>query len=186
MAGIQLAKLSGLTVLATSSPHNFELLKSLGADETFDYKSPTVSADIRTATNNQLKYAWDCIGDGAALCAAALSDSEPSDYGSIMPADLDLLKQTNPQVNGHESVRGYDTMGEHFLFLGQTPIDPDPAVMNFYASFLAETQPLLESGKIKPLKSSVNRTGEGLEGAVAGLKAMEEGKVSGEKLVYTL
>lgn len=28
---------SGLTVITTASPHNFELLKSLGADYTFDY-----------------------------------------------------------------------------------------------------------------------------------------------------
>jgi NADPH:quinone reductase-like Zn-dependent oxidoreductase len=28
---------SGLEVITTSSPHNFELLKSLGADHVFDY-----------------------------------------------------------------------------------------------------------------------------------------------------
>lgn len=33
---IQLAKLSGYTVVATSSPKNFELLKSFGADATYD------------------------------------------------------------------------------------------------------------------------------------------------------
>jgi len=34
---IQFAKLSGLEVITTSSPHNFSLLKSLGADYVFDY-----------------------------------------------------------------------------------------------------------------------------------------------------
>ncbi|KAL4861987.1 hypothetical protein BDV12DRAFT_203465 [Aspergillus spectabilis] len=50
--GIQFAKLSGLKVIATASPHNFVYLKSLGADVVFDYRSPTVAADIRAFTNN--------------------------------------------------------------------------------------------------------------------------------------
>lgn len=36
MYAIQLAKLSGYTVISTASPINFELLKSLGATEVFD------------------------------------------------------------------------------------------------------------------------------------------------------
>jgi hypothetical protein len=31
---------SGLEVITTSSPHNFELLKSLGSDHVFDYVRP--------------------------------------------------------------------------------------------------------------------------------------------------
>ncbi|KAL9084931.1 MAG: hypothetical protein Q9159_004975 [Coniocarpon cinnabarinum] len=177
MAGIQLAKRSGLTVLTTCSPHNYKMMKSLGADAVFDYKSPTCAADIRNATNNNLIYAWDCTGDGAGICAAAVSDSKPGEYGSIMPADLDLLKSTNPHVNGHESVRGYDTMGEKYWFLGKTPIDPDLGDMRFYVSFLELTQGLLENGDLKPLKASINKTGSGLEGALVGLKDMEAGKL---------
>jgi len=37
---IQYAKLSNLTVLAVCSPHNFDLVKGLGADMVFDYKDP--------------------------------------------------------------------------------------------------------------------------------------------------
>ena len=186
MAGIQFAKLSGLNVITTCSPHNFDLVKSLGADAVVDYKSPTCAADIKELTNNSLVYAWDCTGDGAGLCAAAMSDSKPGDYGSIMPAGLDLLKKTNPNVTGHESVRGYDTMGEKYLWLGQTPIEPDQELMQFYMSFLDLTQPFLQDGRIQPLKAALNKTGSGLDGALTGLKEMEAGKVSGEKLVYTL
>ncbi|EPE32021.1 GroES-like protein [Glarea lozoyensis ATCC 20868] len=43
---IQFAKLSGLTVVTTCSPGNFEYVKSLGADAAFDYNSPTCAKDI--------------------------------------------------------------------------------------------------------------------------------------------
>lgn len=43
---IQLAKAAGLEVFSTSSPRNFEYLKSLGASKVFDYSSETVTADL--------------------------------------------------------------------------------------------------------------------------------------------
>lgn len=46
-AAIQLAKASGVTVLATASARNLEALRSdLGADQAFDHKSPSVVDDI--------------------------------------------------------------------------------------------------------------------------------------------
>ncbi|EED13642.1 alcohol dehydrogenase, putative [Talaromyces stipitatus ATCC 10500] len=186
MAGIQFAKLSGLTVITTCSPHNFDLVTFLGADAVFDYKSPTCASDIKKLTGNRLKYAWDCTGDGAGICAAAMCDSEPGVYGTIMPSDYDLLKKTNPMVHGQEFMRGYDTMGEYYCWLGQTPITPDPEEMKFYQFFLELTQPLLENGSIKPVNFVVNKTGSGLEGALKGLEEMQAGNVSGVKLIYTL
>ncbi|KAJ2971976.1 hypothetical protein NUW58_g9284 [Xylaria curta] len=51
--GIKFAKASGLTVIATSSPHNFALLRAVGADHVFDYKSPTAGAEIPGADGEQ-------------------------------------------------------------------------------------------------------------------------------------
>ncbi|KAJ9482667.1 hypothetical protein VN97_g10758 [Penicillium thymicola] len=186
MAGIQFAKLSGLTVITTCSPRNFDLVKGLGADAVFDYKSPTCAADIKQLTKNRLTYAWDCTGEGAAICAQAMSDCESGTYGTIMPADYELLSATNPKVHGQEFIRGYDTMGESYYWLGQTPVTPNPEEMQFYQSFLALTQSLLQNGSIKPLPAAVNKNGSGLEGALKGLEEMREGNVSGEKLIYTI
>ncbi|KAK7469055.1 hypothetical protein VKT23_003548 [Stygiomarasmius scandens] len=61
---IQLAKLSGLEVIATASPRNHDLVKSLGADAVFDYKEEDVSRKIREYTRNKLAYAIDCISEG--------------------------------------------------------------------------------------------------------------------------
>lgn len=43
---VQLAKASGLEVVATGSKHNHDFIRSLGADAVFDYSAPSVVADI--------------------------------------------------------------------------------------------------------------------------------------------
>lgn len=45
-AAIQLAVASGLEVVSTSSPKNFDLVKSLGAKQVFDYNKPSIVADL--------------------------------------------------------------------------------------------------------------------------------------------
>ncbi|GAA6044223.1 hypothetical protein JCM8097_005274 [Rhodosporidiobolus ruineniae] len=45
-AAVQLAVASGLRVVATASPANFDFVKSLGASAVFDYKSSSVVADL--------------------------------------------------------------------------------------------------------------------------------------------
>ena len=55
-------------------------MKVLGADAVFNYKTPTCAAEIKQLTNNHLKHAWDCTGDGAAICAQAMSDCEPGTH----------------------------------------------------------------------------------------------------------
>ncbi|GAW20672.1 hypothetical protein ANO14919_101800 [Xylariales sp. No.14919] len=186
--GIKYAKASGLTVIATASPHNFELLRSLGADHVFDYRSATVGADIRALTGNRLKHAWDCTGHGAAISAAALSDSEEGGrprYATIIPVKRDVFDALNPVVDGPHFTLGYDAWGVEFLRFGKTYV-PDPEETAFATMFWELTQGLLETGAITPLKPEVNRLGSGLEGVLAGLDELRNDRVSGTKLVYTL
>ncbi|KLU83812.1 hypothetical protein MAPG_02862, partial [Magnaporthiopsis poae ATCC 64411] len=72
--GIQYAKLSGFKVLTTASPRNFDYLRSLGADEVYDYNSDGWAEEVRKSTGGKLRYAWDCISLEASArgCAAAL------------------------------------------------------------------------------------------------------------------
>lgn len=60
---IQLARLGGLRVFTTASPANFELVRSLGANEVFDYRAADTPAKIKALTNGKLKYAVDCISE---------------------------------------------------------------------------------------------------------------------------
>ncbi|KAI1756575.1 GroES-like protein [Xylaria castorea] len=186
--GIKYAKASGLTVIATASPHNFELLKAVGADHVFDYKSPTVGADIKALTENKLKYAWDCTGYGAAISAAALSDNEEGGkpkYATIIPVKREVFDEINPAVDGPHFTLGYDAFGDAYPRLG-TQFVPDPEEVRFAGMFWDLTRELLASGRLTPLKPEVNRFGSGLEGVVHGLDELRNDRVSGTKLVYTL
>lgn len=86
---LQFARLSGCRVLSTCSPRNFQLVKALGAHEVFDYhNSEACAAAIRTATQNNLLYAFDCVSTGSSLqiCADALtSRSGVAVYTGALP-----------------------------------------------------------------------------------------------------
>ncbi|KAI1823641.1 GroES-like protein [Xylaria intraflava] len=188
--GIKFAKLSGLTVIATASPHNFGLLKSIGADYVFDYKSPTVGADIRALTGNKLKYAWDCIGgpSSAAICAAALSDDEEGGrpkYANIVYTPREAVERVNPVVDGPLFTLAYTVVGEGFTRFGKV-FEPDLEDAEFAGKFWDLTLELLASGRLTPLRPDVNRLGRGLEGIILGLDEVRHDRVSGTKLVYTL
>ncbi|KAF7719429.1 Zinc-type alcohol dehydrogenase [Penicillium ucsense] len=57
---IQLLKLSGFNPITTCSPKNFELVRSFGATQVFDYHQDTVTDDIRVYTRKSLKNVLDC------------------------------------------------------------------------------------------------------------------------------
>jgi hypothetical protein len=183
--GIQFARASGLSVVATASPHNFELLRSLGAAAVFDYHDPGCGAAIRAYTENKLRHAWDCAGGGEVLCAGALSSSEPSMYGAINTTDDQLLLDTNPLVDGPHYSIAYDCLGEPWHWKGSL-LTPGADEVDFTTMFFELTRGLLEKGVVKPVTPTVNRTGSGLAGALLGIDELRTGKVSGTKLVYTL
>ncbi|KAI0437716.1 GroES-like protein [Xylaria telfairii] len=181
--GIQFARLSGLKVIATASPHNFEYLKSLGADAVFDYKSPTVADDIRKYTNNTLQLAWDCTGFGGPIVAGSLS-SEGGKYASIMPVPKEEVIAINPNVDGPHVTLMYSIFGERFVKGDETPAKPEE--FEFAKTFWEISRRLLEEGKLKAPRTIVNKGGDGLEGILQGLDELRADKVSGGKLVYTL
>lgn len=182
--GIQFARLSGLKVIATSSPHNFDYLRSLGASEVFDYKSPTAGADIRAYTGDGLKLAWDCTGSGAELIGGALTSAGGGKYASIMPPDVEKLRAVNPNVDGPHVTLMYSIFGEGYRKGEETA--PKPDEFEFAKKFWEVSRQLLEEGKIKVPRIVLNRGGEGLEGVLKGMDELRAGKVSAEKLVYTL
>jgi NADPH:quinone reductase-like Zn-dependent oxidoreductase len=57
---VQLAKLAGLHVIATTSAANAALVQSLGADEVIDYRSVDVAAKVK-----DVDLAIDCVGGEA-------------------------------------------------------------------------------------------------------------------------
>lgn len=177
---------SGLTVVTTCSPRNNDLVKSLGADASFDYNDLDCGLQIRKHTSNALMYAFDCISEGSSvqICADALSTSSSATkkYTSLLrvsdfPRD-DVEKTTT---------LAYSAIGEDMSFGGQGDVIPPkiPAKdedARFMEMFIPIAEKLLADGKIKVHPPSVQ--GGGLHGILDGWQAMREGKVSGKKLVY--
>ncbi|KAJ5722279.1 hypothetical protein N7488_000314 [Penicillium malachiteum] len=174
--GIQLAKLSGYTPIATCSKHNFEYVTSLGASAVFDYKDPECGSKIREYTKNSLKLAWDTISEesSALICAEALSSSGGR-YGSLGPS-----KCPRDDVQSNMTI-GTTLFGEE-LHLGNFTIPAMSDHLAFAKKLAVICEGLLAQKKIKPLVPRVMNGG--LRGAADGLELLRKNQVSAQKLVY--
>jgi NADPH:quinone reductase-like Zn-dependent oxidoreductase len=64
---IQLAVAAGYEVISTSSPKNFDLLRSLGASQVFDYNDPNVVSKMVKAMEGKTSAGAVAIGDDSAF-----------------------------------------------------------------------------------------------------------------------
>jgi NADPH:quinone reductase-like Zn-dependent oxidoreductase len=170
---IQFAKHSGCEVIATSSAHNFDLLRKLGADQVFDYKDADVGAKIRKATNDKLKLAFDCIAEGKSfdITAAAISSS-----GGHMSALLAVKDYPRSDVKTKFTL-AYTALGEVY----SEKVGVSQEDYEFGVQFWKQAEEWFNSGKIKTHPIKVQN---GLAGIPQGLQDLKDGKVSGVKLVY--
>ncbi|KAF2193030.1 alcohol dehydrogenase class-3 [Zopfia rhizophila CBS 207.26] len=181
---IQFAKLSGLEVITTVSPHHFDYVRGLGVDAVSDYNSKTCVEDIKRRTVGRLRHAFDCISkeSTAKICVGALSD-EGGVYTTLLPIPAEVVAAINSHVTTKLTL-AYSAIGEDFQFGQFIPANPDD--FGFAKSFWVTAEKLLGEGKIRAHKPSVNEGGSGLCGVLTGLQFLREGKVSGKKLVYVL
>ncbi|KAF9891548.1 hypothetical protein FE257_004015 [Aspergillus nanangensis] len=176
---IQLAKLSGYTVVTTCLPESFKHVKSLGADFALDYTDPDVGAKIRHLTQNELRYAWDTISipASAQICADALSTNSSLGirYGNLLP-----VKSPREDVETTTTVM-YTVFGKHFKF-GDRDMPASREDFEFGKTFYAMAEQLMLQGKVRTHPEKVGENG--LDGAVKGFELMKAGKVAGQKLVF--
>ncbi|KAL1795379.1 hypothetical protein ACET3X_007195 [Alternaria dauci] len=182
---IQFAKMSGLDVITTSSPHNYGMLESLGADAVFDYSLPDVGDRIRKYTDNKLYYAFDCIATDASarICADALSD----DVAMKAPMYSAVLYCVFPRQDVQVNVTvAYTIFGSSFNKpeLGPEEFPASKEDYEFGKRFWKISEKLLREGqfKVHPFEA---RSG-GLEAVLDGLDELMRGEVRGKKLVYML
>lgn len=177
---IQFAKLSGLDVVTTCSPKNFDLVKKYGADTAFDYADASkCSQQIKEYTNDKLKYVFDCISEknSPQICADAIG-SAGGEYSALLQVPNFPRKDVNSRTT-----LAYTILNEDFKFAGhEMPASKED--FEFAEKFWDLSTKLMAEGKIKvpPMKVGKN----GLEGVFEGLDALRNGKVSGQKLVYVL
>eukprot|EP00026_Physarum_polycephalum_P013705 Phypoly_transcript_14133.p1 GENE.Phypoly_transcript_14133~~Phypoly_transcript_14133.p1 ORF type:complete len:313 (+),score=50.75 Phypoly_transcript_14133:48-941(+) len=160
---VQLAAQSGYTVIATSSKHNFDLVKEAGAHTVVDHSDPDVVAQIRQAAGKGIKYAYDSIGtDESQKNCIELVDPRGV-FGTVLIQPQGDFPKTLT-VKGLYAAAFYD------------PSEKELA--DYYFKHLLPTA--LENGVIKPNKVEI------VPGWIAGTQNMldQHSKgVSGKKLV---
>lgn len=182
-AAIQLARASGVTVLATASARNLDALRSeLGADHVFDYRSASVVEDIVGA----VKHLRDTRGIEFAGIYDAIS--EPQIFKEALGPIFDRL-ESDTLVSGKRLMMvlfpsdlpddiQVKTMLAGMLLPGHNYDDVTSLV---WESFVPEA---LETGKLKPLPPPLV-AGKGLEAIQEGIDQNKKG-VSFRKVVVEL
>ena len=176
---------SGLTVLATCSPHNFDLVRSRGADHVFDYHDSVSISEIKKITDNDLAYVFDCIGEGSAprFCYDAIGRKGGIYVTVAMPqpssrTDIDIKRVAGTSCYGEDcELKAPDLNLD-------VKIPANPGDYALCADFYTTTQDLLAAGRLKTHPADLRKGG--LDGVLEGLREMKEGKVSGKKLVYRI
>ncbi|CAG5184534.1 uncharacterized protein ALTATR162_LOCUS10957 [Alternaria atra] len=180
---IQLLKLAGFGVIATSSARNVDLVRSFGADDVFDYSDPDCASKIRVHTANSLRFALDCITtpETTQLCYHALGRTGGR-YVSLDPFS-ETVAATRKVVSAGW-VLGPELMGEEIGWPAPHGRAPNPFARKFCVMWNKTLQKLLDEGQIRTHPQVVRDAG--LEGVLEGLQDIREKKISGQKLTYTL
>ncbi|RDL38848.1 uncharacterized protein BP5553_03188 [Venustampulla echinocandica] len=173
-------------LITTSSPSHNTLLKSLGATQVFDYRSPDCIPSILDSVSSSggLKFVLDCIG---------------SQDGSLTPISKLVGKGARVAVllpvivrDGSETVEPIYALDAKEAVEWADGVDVRGVRTHFYLEnevFKERLQPeimptLLAEGIIKPNKYRVVEGTTLLERAQAALDALRRKEVSGERLVW--
>ncbi|KAF9648259.1 GroES-like protein [Thelephora ganbajun] len=166
---IQLAKLSGYKVATVASPHNFELAKNFGADIVFDYKDPNAIKKLKEATGNTIHLALDAISlhDTHAFTVRVLG--EGYQRSDAMRRDVDII---------------YTLIYTAFGVQDGNTVPDNEERQNLSAFIYNKLPGLVKEGKIKP--NAITKWEGGLERVPDAIEHLAAGKVSGEKIVFSL
>ncbi|KAI0543588.1 putative alcohol dehydrogenase [Xylaria curta] len=179
---LQLLRLCGVRTITTCSPHNFDLVKSYGADEVYDYKDAECAAKIRADTGNTLEYAIDCVAEDSSMrfCYAALG-RVGGKYVALNPFDD---QQATRKVIEPDWILATRIDGAGSSWPPPFACDPSPELEELSVSLFAAIQQLLNEDKLR--SHPVRLEDGGLSGLLNGIEILRKGGVSGQKLVYSL
>lgn len=167
-------------MLVTCSPTNFDFCKSLGAEAAFDYRDETCGEQIHEYTRGQLRLVWDTIGSqaGVKMCMEALTSDSGAKYGTILFNKIpreDVLYTSSFLVT---------FLGEAFDKFG---VHMEASFEDFELAkrFAGIVEGLFAQGEIRPHRVKVCKGG--LQGILdEGIGVMEDGRISGYKLVFRM
>lgn len=174
------AVISLIMIPTTCSPHNFDLVKSYGADAVYDYHSKSALEDIKRDYPN-LNRAFDGISlkESTSFCASAVEKS-----GGKVVVLLDTVKAGKRPGVEIIYLLVYTLLGEPFAFV--KPIGPSfkakPADREALEKFYKNLPALVEKVRPPPIEVVLG----GLGGLLEALDLLRKKKVSGKKLIVDL
>lgn len=178
---IQIAKMAGLRVITTCSPHSNDLVKSYGADEIYNYKDKSSVQKIKT-THPDLALAFDGFGGEGSndFCCNVVANKS----GKVVSLDP-TAKSTVKNVK-LETMIMYTVFGRAFQLV--PPIGPKFPVKAEDRAGLARLYSMLPElvGDRRLKAPPIKFGGTGFDKIEEGLELLRSGKVSGQKLVLEL
>ncbi|KAH8983168.1 zinc-binding oxidoreductase ToxD [Lactarius hatsudake] len=170
----QFAKLSGLYVIATASPRNFDLVRSLGADVVVDYADPLAAAkQIREAAPN-LEHAVDCVGEDSstAIVAASLNGKGTIAQITLRPIPVEGVRTLSSII--------FDVIGKDCDW--PLPFTASPELTEIGRKLVRLLSEIVAKTNLRPNPALIQPLG--LASVAEGFQYMSEGKVSAQKLIY--
>lgn len=204
---VQLLRLAGYKkIIATASKKHHEYLRSLGAADTFDYRSPSIVEDISKAIGGDGKalFAVDCITAEATLGLVAKVISPRGKVALLLPIKegntvtndqqqslyFELPKEKNPfpptteiiavRTFLYQEVRQLKIPRYVLFQITNYHFQDENLKNNLMPKILPE---LLKAGYIKPAPVRLLDKGTFKERVATGLELLRENKISGEKVI---
>lgn len=183
MGRLLTAARSGVIPIASCSAKSREFVLSLGAEETFDYDSPTCGMEIRNYTKSSLRNVLDCVTQDKSMkmCYEAIG-SDGGKYVALEPFSIPT-KYTRREIQA-EWQNTWSLFGNPVQLSGVYGRPGRAEDRRFASVLFPMAERLIWDGLIKPHPIEV-RTG-GLEAIADGIEDLRTGKVEGRKLVYQI
>ncbi|ETS64856.1 hypothetical protein PaG_00825 [Moesziomyces aphidis] len=186
---VQIGHATGYKVITTASPKNHELLKQLGAHDVYDYRDETTPQKISSKYPN-LSKALDCISENGTqqLCVKSLG-TNGGDVVVLLKPDPEAIALRKGEVNIIHTL-AYTALGRPFTYgkaavFDQDRVSADAALMKEWLNGdKGHFYSLLQRGILRGNK--IKKMDGGLDSINEGLKYLQDGKVSAEKLAYTI
>ncbi|KAJ9662189.1 hypothetical protein H2198_001540 [Neophaeococcomyces mojaviensis] len=174
---IQLASLHSLNVITTCSPRNFDLVKSLGAANAFDYNSTEVVERIREAAPN-LKFVFDTIGNTNSSAKACEGAAPDCTLCTVRPGKANTEKVPK-SVKVTDVLVWTAFLKDHSYGKFRWPANTEDHKLA--AELYASLPQWIQDGKIRANDVHLLK---GLQSVPKGFQMYREGKISAQKIVY--
>ncbi|KAF1808958.1 GroES-like protein [Eremomyces bilateralis CBS 781.70] len=170
---LQLLKKAGYKVIVTCSSGSAELLKSLGAEATVDYKKPKseVISEILSITGNSVARVFDAVSQHVQFAADLLKGVEKSPRYFTSTNGRDPIPDDAPYEGGP-------------ILLGPVGRPEGTETNGRIEAFIPLVYKLLEAGELIPSEYIVG--GTGFESIVDAYQLQSSGKGGNKKVIVKL